>query len=204
MTSLSCQPNSPPTHRLPDATHTLQLMSGGKIETLRAFGGALMGDGAAVNSQPLTNAMLVLPDEKPICLEIANVAHLIRKGGKKDDLYYAEQLTEYAKKTTPDNGLHVDLLITDTPSDMQRCWRISMQLFPWLFCQPCVSHCGNVLLKKIAAIPVVSYMLDWLLEVGAASPITRPTLSPRHLPALPHRDSAHCPSLTTAIAAIQP
>jgi hypothetical protein len=153
--------------RPPHVACLRQMMKGKKAETLKAFGGTLTGDGATVNGQPLTNAMLVLADEKPTCLEISNVSHLIRAGGKKGGLYYAEQLTEAAKKLTPDNGRHVDLMITDTPSDMQRCWRISMNLCPWLFCQPCVSHCGNVLLKQIAAIPVVGYMLEWMLQVGA-------------------------------------
>jgi len=47
---------------------------------------------------------------------------------------------------------------------MQRAWRLLKQLRPFLSTAPCSSHCGNVLLKEIAKIPVIKTMLEEALK----------------------------------------
>ena len=67
---------------------------------------------------------------------------------------------------------------------MQRAWRLIMALREWMFTHPCTSHCGNVLLKLIAAIPEVSAMLEEALEINAqfAGPHHQKSLLKKHSP----------------------
>ena len=91
---------------------------------------------------------------------ISNVSrHLDIEGGHKDiSLFYAEQLVE-SIDSLPHGARFTTLIVTDTPKDMQRAWRLIKDLRDFLDTAPCVSHCGNVLLKLVAKIPAVAKLM---------------------------------------------
>jgi hypothetical protein len=135
-----------------------------RAEQASIFGMTVASDAATVMGEPLVNVVGAIPlQSKPLALGILNCSRHLADGGHKDGLYYAEVIVE-AIDALPDAGRHTTLVVTDTPKDMQRAWRLLKELRPFLFTAPCVSHCCNVLLHLVAKIPDVQSMFEEALK----------------------------------------
>ena len=161
----------PPTRQrvlgpLLDARHGYLLIERDHAYDKDPFGKSVSTDGATVNGQSLVNVVVgCATRSQPLSLGIVNAAVRLLQEGSKGGMFYAETVAACVRRL-PDLGYSVMLVITDTPTEMQLAWKILRELLPWIFVQPCVSHCGNSILKKMCGLSIVADVFKWASEVN--------------------------------------
>ncbi len=117
------------------------------------FGLTIYGDGATIKSVPLINILAARPNNPFALLDIVDCTTHLQNQCKKDALFIAEMILPLIKKmeNTRDicNKKHMDLVLMDGVSNVQKGARILVVYYPRITVGHCAAHLVSLFVKDV-------------------------------------------------------
>ena len=135
------------------------------MSAMKTYAGILTVDSATVHKEPYTNFCLkIVTIPKPLQLELINAKDQIAEEGTRTSDFTAKRCVAVIKKT-PDDGLHIVLIVQDTASDECLMAKMVITQCPWISDAPCSTHIIHLYHKDMGEVEEVKKRFAECAEV---------------------------------------